>query len=172
MKIVHKMVINAIGISLVFISTAILNVTVGTSLVNLGDAFIFIIAYLFGPIAGLVAGSIGSCLADLAVFPITALYTFFIKGIEGLLFGLISNYIKNKNYKPIIENIMLMIACVTSCFIMMLGYFLTETFLYGSYQTALVSIYSNLVQSVLSIIIFYVLYNILKNIKLFKRKDL
>ncbi|MBQ8205973.1 MAG: ECF transporter S component, partial [Bacilli bacterium] len=67
MKIVHKMVINAIGISLVFISTAILNVTVGTSLVNLGDAFIFIIAYLFGPIAGLVAGSIGSCLADLAV---------------------------------------------------------------------------------------------------------
>ncbi|MBQ8207035.1 MAG: ECF transporter S component [Bacilli bacterium] len=103
---------------------------------------------------------------------IQLLYTFFIKGIEGLLFGLISNYIKNKNYKPILENIMLMIACVTSCFIMMLGYFLTETFLYGSYQTALVSIYSNLVQSVLSIIIFYVLYNILKNIKLFKRKDL
>ena len=169
MKTIHKMVINAIGIALVFISTATLNITVGTSLVNLGDAFIFIISYFFGPVAGLISGSIGSCLADLAVFPVTALYTLFIKGIEGLIFGLISKKIKNMNYSSIKENIMLMIACVISCFIMMSGYFLTETFLYGSYQTALISIYSNLVQSILSIIIFYMLYNLLNRTKILKK---
>ena len=171
MKVVHKMVINAIGIALVFIATSILNVTVGTSLVNLGDAFIFIIAFLFGPTAGLIAGSIGSFLADLAVFPITALYTLFIKGVEGLVFGLICNKIKSKYYNNIKENILLLIPCVVSCLIMMVGYFFAESFLYGSYQTALVSIYSNLVQSILSIIIFYGLYNILKRIKIFQRKE-
>ena len=169
MKTIHKMVINAIGIALVFISTATLNITIGTSLVNLCDAFIFIISYFFGPVAGLISGSIGSCLADLAVFPVTALYTLFIKGIEGLIFGLISKKIKNMNYSSIKENIMLMIACVISCFIMMSGYFLTETFLYGSYQTALISIYSNLVQSILSIIIFYMLYNLLNKSKILKK---
>ena len=73
------------------------------------------------------------------------------------------------NYSSIKENIMLMIACVISCFIMMSGYFLTETFLYGSYQTALISIYSNLVQSILSIIIFYMLYNLLNRSKILKK---
>jgi uncharacterized membrane protein len=51
----------------------------------------------------------------------------------------------------------------------MSGYFLTETFLYGSYQTALISIYSNLVQSILSIIIFYMLYNLLNRSKILKK---
>ena len=53
---------------------------------------------------------------------------------KGIYKGVINNYSK--------ENILLLIACIVSCAIMMSGYFLTETFLYGSYHTALISIYS------------------------------
>ena len=95
MKLVHKISINAIGIALVFISTCVLNVNIGTSLTNLGDAFIFLFACFFGPISGLVCGSIGSFLADLVVFPVTAFYTLIIKGLEGLIVGLLTNLVYN-----------------------------------------------------------------------------
>lgn len=56
---------------------------------NLGDTVILICAYLFGPIPAMLAGGLGSFLGDLTVYPATMLYTLVIKGLEGLVAGLL-----------------------------------------------------------------------------------
>lgn len=166
MKLNRKITIYALSIALVFIATVALNIQMGTSLTNLGDAFIFLVASLFGPIAGLLSGSIGSSLADIALgWGHTALYTFIIKGIEGLVVGLLSNIIRKKEFK-LSYNIYLFLFSIFGCLIMIGGYFLAEAFMYGSMEVALVSIYTNILQALLSIVVFLIVYNLLVKIKM------
>ena len=59
--------------------------------INVGDSMIYVSALLFGPLAGLLAGGIGSALADwLTGYGQFAPYTLVIKGLEGLVVGLIA----------------------------------------------------------------------------------
>lgn len=64
---------------------------------NLGDAVIMMAAAFLGPAGGLIAGSIGSGFADIAAAAfIYAPITLVVKGIEGLVVGLlISKYIRS-----------------------------------------------------------------------------
>jgi len=56
--------------------------------INLGDSVVYISALLFGSRAGLVAGGVGSALADLlGGYSAFAPFTLIIKGIEGVLVG-------------------------------------------------------------------------------------
>ena len=165
MKLTHKIPLYALSIALVFIATSTLNVTIGTSLTNLGDAFIFICSALFGPIAGFLCGGIGSCLADVALgWGHTALYTFIIKGIEGLVMGLLCNYVRKKDFK-LSFNLLLILFSIISSLIMIGGYFLAESFVYGTMEAALAYIYTNVIQAVLSIVVFLAVYNILIKVK-------
>lgn len=58
---------------------------------NLGDVAIFAVALTFNPVVGGVAGGVGSAIADLIGFPVFAVPTLVIKGLEGLIAGVISN---------------------------------------------------------------------------------
>jgi uncharacterized membrane protein len=88
--------------------------------INFGDVMIFVSALTFGPIVGGAAGSIGSSLADLASgYAYFAPFTFIVKGIEGILAGLISN-----NRNPRRDILAVFVAGVE----MTTGYFLTEFF--------------------------------------------
>jgi uncharacterized membrane protein len=56
--------------------------------INLGDSVVYVAALLFGPVYGLVAGAIGSALADLfSGAPQFAPFTLVIKGLEGVIVG-------------------------------------------------------------------------------------
>ncbi len=56
--------------------------------INLGDSVVYVAALLFGPVTGMVAGGIGSALADfLGGYGQYAPFTLVIKGLEGLLVG-------------------------------------------------------------------------------------
>lgn len=168
MKITHKIPLYALSIALVFIATSTLNITIGTSLTNLGDAFIFICSALFGPFTGFLAGAFGSSLADFALgWGHTAIYTFIIKGLEGLVMGLLCNYIRKKEYK-LSYNFLLIIYGIISGLIMILGYFLAESFMYGTMEAALAYIYTNVIQATLSIVVFLAVYNILIKVKMIK----
>lgn len=70
-----------------------------TGYVNLGDAFIFLFGILFGPTAGLVCGGLGSAIADLVGFPLYAPITLVVKGLEGLIVGLLAHklFLKTEN---------------------------------------------------------------------------
>lgn len=61
---------------------------------NLGDSVILICASMLGPIPAMIAGGLGSFLGDLTVFPATMVYTLFVKGIEGLVAGLLFMLVK------------------------------------------------------------------------------
>ena len=93
-----------------------------TSYYNLGEAFIFMIAIVFGPKAGLIAGALGSSLVDLVLAPIWVPFTFVIKGVEGWVVG------KLAEGKELSGRI---IAVIIGGHIMILGYAIAVWILYG-----------------------------------------
>jgi uncharacterized membrane protein len=84
---------------------------------NFGDVAIFAVALTFNPIVGGLAGGFGSAIADLIGFPLFAIPTLIIKGLEGLLAGLITN--KKSFVRDIVA------VGVAGCE-MIFGYFLVE----------------------------------------------
>jgi len=87
---------------------------------NIGDSVIFLSALIYGPLVGFLAGSIGSALSDVAAGSIVFVPgTFFIKGIEGALVGLLYKYYKNK---PFYISSITLIVGLTIIFFSLLGY--------------------------------------------------
>ena len=90
---------------------------------NIGDAMVFTSALLFGPFVGFSSGGVGSALADIiSGYSVFAPITFVVKGVEGLLAGIISN---GKDWRRDIVGI------VVGGAEMIAGYFLAETFILG-----------------------------------------
>ena len=58
---------------------------------NFGDVMIFAVALTFNPAIGGFAGGVGSAISDAIGYPVFVIPTLIIKGLEGLLAGLISN---------------------------------------------------------------------------------
>jgi len=114
-----------IQIPLAAIMTAL--VAVGTLLIripnpmggyfNVGDVMIFVCALTFNPIIGGIAGGAGSAIADMIGFPVFAIPTLIIKGLEGLLASLITD--KKRAYRDIL-------AVAVAGSEMIIGYFLVE----------------------------------------------
>jgi uncharacterized membrane protein len=86
---------------------------------NFGDVAIFAVSLTFGPLIGGVAGGVGSAIADLIGFPVFAVPTLIIKGLEGLIAGLIADK------KSLVRDV---IAVVGAGCEMILGYFLVELY--------------------------------------------
>lgn len=120
-------------------------VPVTSGYVNIGDAFIFISAGFFGPIPGLIAGGIGSAMADMFGYPHFAIYTLIIKGLEGFVVGLLL-----KKGMSIYKNIG---ASLVGSIIMVGGYFLAESFMVGNFIAPLQSIPFNCFQAFFSIVL-------------------
>ncbi len=99
----------------------------GLGFLNIGDIGVMITGFLFGPIIGFLGGGIGSGLADIFLaYPETAPFTFLIKGLEGLLVGLISN--PRKFYSKLDFRIIL--APIIGGLTMVFGYFFTELLIF------------------------------------------
>ena len=145
--------------AVVFIATYFIRVPAPFSGdVNLGDGFIILSGFLLGPVAG-IGAAIGSFLSDLlsGAYAIYAPATFIIKGLMGLVAGLIF-YKFNK--KIILITVIVAIICEV---IMLLGYFVFDYFWYGS-KGAFINLGSNVVQAVAAIIVALILVPIMKKI--------
>jgi len=104
-------------------------VTVGTLIIrvpnpmggyfNVGDVMIFVCALTLNPIIGGFAGGVGSAIADIIGFPVFAIPTLIIKGLEGFLAGLITN--KKNVFRDVL-------AVVVAGSEMIIGYFLVELY--------------------------------------------
>jgi uncharacterized membrane protein len=133
-----------IQLSLMAIMSAL--VTVGTLIVqipngmggyfNVGDIMIFVAALTFSPLIGGVAGGLGSAIADIIGFPLFAIPTLVIKGLEGLLASLITN--KKNVYRDVL-------AVVVAGTEMVIGYFIFEFYLWGL-GPALAEVTANIAQ--------------------------
>ena len=85
----RTLVFTALLTALVVAATVVLGFRTGDFFFNCGDTVIFVTAALLGPVPAMLAGGIGSFFADLAVYPATMFFTLVIKGLEGLLCGLL-----------------------------------------------------------------------------------
>jgi len=133
--------------------------------INIGEAGVMLGAMIFGPVIGSLAGGIGSALADIFLgYPIWAPATFVVKGLEGLIVGLVSNPRKVRTYFNIYD----VLAAIVGGLTMVSGYFLIESFIFNfGIAAALVEVPGNLFQflfgaiiSLISIVILRVVIKI------------
>ncbi len=114
--------------ALVFAGTE-LHIPTAIGHINLGDLVILVSAYVLGPFA-FIPAAIGSTLADLlAGYPQYAVATFIIKGVMGLVAGLLLK--RNKEGKTSLGR--KLYASFITELIMIAGYFAFESlpFMYG-----------------------------------------
>ena len=152
-------------VALTCVATMIIQIPIPATqgYVNIGDSIVLISAIFFGPQVGFVAG-----VADLlSGYPQWAIATFIIKGIEGLVAGMIAHkYSVNKNF----VNVYTILASVVAMVIMVVGYFLGGSVLEGV-SASIGSVPSNAMQAVASLIIFFVLGFALYKAKIYKYFD-
>ena len=117
---------------------------------------------LLGPVPAMLAGGIGSFFADLAVYPATMFFTLVIKGLEGLLCGLLMKLFRTsrrgKLLAPVTGGASMLVAGV----FMMTGYFICNSFIYGTPASALAALPADAVQASLSVALACVLLYIMR----------
>ena len=135
-----QVVFSGVFAALVAVTTMLVQIPVPATkgYVNVGDVMIFVGGLMFGPVVGCFSGAVGSAIADVASgYGLYAPFTFAIKGIEGLIAGLISN---GKNAS---RNV---IAVTFGGIEMVVGYFLAEFFPLQLGWAALSEVPFNIVQ--------------------------
>lgn len=134
--------VSAIMAALVCVATVIVQIPnpATRGYINIGDAMIFVSALTFGSFVGGIAGGVGSALADVVSgYGLYAPFTLVIKGLEGVLAGLITN---RKN----VTRDMLAVAIAGSE--MVFGYFFSEFYLLQFGWAALTEVPGNIFQIV------------------------
>ena len=156
-------VLNGLMVAFVCVATMVIQIPVPMTqgYVNIGDSIIFVTSIVFGPIPGMIAGGIGSALADILTgYSYWALFTLIIKGFEGYIVGIIV-----KNNSTLIKNIL---ATLSGIIVMVCGYLIAGAFLQGSFIVSLSSVPSNIIQGIISMVIGIPLSLYLLNIKYIK----
>ena len=140
-------VMTALLAALTTVATSVIKIPTPTGgYVNMGDTIVLLSAYLLGPIGGMIAGGVGSALADfLAGYMDWVPATLIIKGIMGLVAGLIYQAIGHKRGGLILSGI-------PSELIMVFGYFAFEAALMGQGLGAAVGIPANFVQAAFGLV--------------------
>ena len=141
--------------ALVLLFTAWLHIPVGKGYIHVGDAFIYLGAVLLPMPYGILMAVAGAALADcLSGFALWAPATIVIKALTVLFFT--SKGEKLLCLRNVLAPAWAGILCAG-------GYYLYEFILYGDYVTPLLSIPGNLIQSVCSAMVFYLLAGVMKN---------
>jgi uncharacterized membrane protein len=128
--------------ALTAVATALVQVYIPATrgYLNFGDIIIFVSALTFGPVVGGFAGGVGSAISDVATgYGYFSPFTLVIKGLEGLIAGLIANRLSGKRD---------ILAVVTAGAEMVIGYFLSEFFALSVGWAALAEVPANILQIV------------------------
>lgn len=163
------LIINAMLIALVFLSTFFLNIKLPIAanggLVHLGTAMLFIASILFGPKKAALAGAIGMGLFDIVGgWALWAPITIVARGLQGYIVGKIA-WSKGRNGTSIAFNV---IATIVSIPFMIAVYYIGEGILYGNWIAPLASVPGDLVQNILGIIVAVPVCVALKKVPYFK----
>ena len=136
----------------------------GQGYIHTGDAFVYLSGCILGPY-GILASAIGGALADLlSGFPVWALPTAIIKGLNVLPFLLAMNFYKKKKNGKKTINPYTVISSVASGFITVFGYALVEVFLYST-EAAIADMIPNVIQATASAALFLLVGSAVDKIK-------
>lgn len=165
-----KMVFTGLMAAIVCVATAILVIPLPTSgYANLGDCFVILSGYMLGPVYGALASGIGAGLSDLFLgYGIYAPFTFIIKALMAIAVYYITKIGRDGSFGKKI--LFAFISAVIAECIMIGGYFVLESFLYGI-NGALPNILGNAVQGIFGCISASVAYSVFEKSSLFKRTE-
>jgi uncharacterized membrane protein len=153
--------------TLAFLGTTVIRIPIPASggYFNLGDTFVMAAALLYGPLVGGLVGAIGPAMADALGFPQFILATAVVKGVEGLLIGLIIGS-RKRPWRAVIA-----LAC--GVLVLVGGYYIFEAYLYPllarsipffgvtDAAAALAELVPNLLQGGISAVIAFGIWKIL-----------
>ncbi len=130
---------------------------------NLGDGLVLFCGVVFGPFAGLIAGGLGSALADLiGGYAHWMLPTFLIKGLEGALAGGLFFLLRKGRLNRFLSAAL---AVIPAAVFMAAGYFFASWIMKGSAAVAWTSVPGNLAQGGVGVIVTILLLAALSRIK-------
>ena len=157
---------NALSIALVCIATMAIQIPIPLGYMHLGNACILLVAALFGPTTGFLAGGIGSALADLLTgYPQWIIPTLMIKSIMGLAIGLIAHK-KGEGLQMI--SLRTLLGPVAGVVIMVFGYFAAGAIMNGSIYTGWTQVPGLTLEGVLGMVVFYAVGMILQKVHIEK----
>ncbi len=153
-------------ITLSFLGTTVIRIPIPASggYFNLGDTFVMAAALLYGPMVGGAVGLVGPALADAIGFPQFILATGVVKGLEGVLIGLVGGRQTATGR--------VMAALALGIVVLVGGYFIFEATIYPwlarsmpffgvtDQAAALAEIVPNLLQGVLSAVIAFGIWKV------------
>lgn len=151
----RKQILAALFAALICVGTMVVQVNIPftNGYFNLGDCFILLCAWLLGPIYGMLAGGIGSALADfLSGYTHYVPGTLIIKGLMGLVAALVFRAIGNRH--PLLSKTAGAFAAEA---VMVVGYFLYAWAFLDTALAAASSIPANLLQAAAGIVAFLLL---------------
>lgn len=153
---IMRLVLTALMMSLVFILTYSIRVPVPATngYIHLGDSMIFISVILLGWKYGALASALGSALSDfLAGYNHYVPVTFLIKGLMAIAMGLLIEKAIKKSASNLQFKLAEIFGMILAGCIMIGGYYVAESFMYGSWITPLAAIPMNGIQFITGIIL-------------------
>ena len=146
---VSLMCTTGIFTALVFVVTAYLHIPTNNGYIHVGDGFIYLAACMLPWPYAMAVGAGGAFLADcLTGFAIWAPGSVVIKALTALLFSRKGSKIIN------LRNLLVLLPAAVLC---AGGYYLYEALLYENFVAPLSGVFTNIIQSVASAIVFLVI---------------
>lgn len=154
----RNLVMSAVFAALICASTFIIRIPSPIQgYINLGDCFVLLAAWTLTRKLGALSAAVGSALADLiAGYAIFAPATFVIKGLVALTAYHCFKAIKKKTK----TNTAAITSAIAAECVMILGYLIYESFLYG-FSAALAEVPFNAIQGAVCIIPACILYELI-----------
>lgn len=145
--------INALSIALVCIATMAIQIPIPLGYMHLGNTCILLVAALFGSTTGLLAGGIGSALADLLTgYPQWVIPTLIIKSIMGFAIGAIAH---QKDSDLHMVSVRTFLGSVAGVIIMIFGYFAAGAIMNGSIYTGWTQVPGLTLEGIIGMVVFY-----------------
>ena len=165
-----KLTYTAMLTAMVCVATMLIRIPTMVGYTNLGDGFIMLSAFLFGPFYGAVAGGIGSMLADiLSGYAFYAPATLVIKGLIAVIAALLWKAMSKRGGDKVWKKIL---ASLVAEIWMAAGYWTFETLFLGEAKAALASVPNNIAQGLVGVVLGMVLYYALSKLPMWKKVQL
>ena len=165
-----KLTYTAMLTAMVCVATMLIRIPTMVGYTNLGDGFILLSAFLFGPFYGAVAGGIGSMLADILTgYAFYAPATLVIKGLIAVIAALLWKAMSKRGGDKVWKKIL---ASLVAEIWMAAGYWTFETLFLGEAKAALASVPNNIAQGLVGVVLGMVLYYALSKLPMWKKVQL
>ena len=150
---IRRLTAAALGTALVCVCTRAIQIPIPLGYAHLGDFAILLFAVYFGPWVGALSAGVGSALADLLSYPEWTLATFVIKCLMGWVVAMLA---RKQGETASLRSFRVLFAALAGMVVMVLGYFLAGSVMYGSIVAGAAQIPGLSVKGLVAMVLFYV----------------